>query len=38
MITNKQTVCSIRNMLQNFRGKDKEIAAEISKKYIKKML
>jgi hypothetical protein len=23
-------------MLQNFRGKDKEIAAEISKKYIKK--
>jgi len=36
MISRKQTVCSIKNMLQNFRGKDKEIAAEISKKYIKK--
>jgi len=38
MISRKQTVCSIKNMLQNFRGKDKEIAAEISKKKYKKML
>ena len=36
MISRKQTVCSIKNMLQNFRGKDKEIAAEISKKKYKK--